>query len=61
MEIKPCPFCGAIGRVITPEDWISGPWKYQVKCCNPICKMSYVITPVEKDRIIAIEKWNIRK
>ena len=58
MEIKNCPFCGKQGKIITPEK--EDFYKFQVKCCNPICNMSKVITFRRKTRDQAIKDWNMR-
>ena len=49
-KIKPCPFCGQIGRVVLRNS------AYKVVCDTPACASHYSYFTKE----MAIKEWNTR-
>ena len=56
--LKPCPWCGKPGRVITPKGFAQG--GYQVVCAYAVCPMYAVQTFAGDDREKVVEAWNNR-
>ena len=56
MELKPCPFCGSVGKVEHKK--ALGTWIIQ--CSNNQCPASYMIGWDYDTQNEAIEAWNRR-
>lgn len=55
-ELKPCPFCGSKGILLTTERiFPSGPNRYYAEC-----SLCLTCGPVASTRKYAIVKWNDR-
>lgn len=57
-ELKPCPFCGAMPRMVTLKHTYSTYLVYQVMCFSCITKPKFFGRGSTKQR--AIEAWNRR-
>lgn len=54
-DLKPCPFCGRIGKIHSFNDS-----QYRVECTNSFCQASYMIGMDFDTEDEAIEAWNRR-
>ena len=56
-ELKPCPFCGGIGEILTFRKKEKGKYKYlsYVRCRHCFCK-----TDIKENKERAIYAWNRR-
>ena len=58
-KLKPCPFCGHAGTLISWHRPIMPEVMYQVQCCNEECKIQ-PMTDYHVDESVVVAEWNRR-